>query len=621
MTTFIEMESDPEIARLLQSNLPPNDATTLKLNTLLTELHNESAPMEAEILRLQGMIRDLEAKTAVAQHSIHRCHTILSVTRRVPDDIWHEIFYHCLPLRRGSTMHLTDAPLLLTRVCSNWRRLALSFPRLWSSFYIPLLLKEASNLPPQFVSPDYISSQQIPLERRQELRVRAIEEWLRRSGSCSLSISLSCPTSYVMEQFGGYCHDDDKFNISYIQQIYDILSPSATRWESVELLNFGHHMLQIFQAKFPSSTLVNLDNMKISVQSGGFLPTPAQTCAFLQSMPTLRKISLSHDAAWQCLLKPRYCPLKWYHFTEIHFHFVLTVNTVLEILSACGMLVSFAVMLGLEEGEVLPFCPNKHIVLPHLHTFVVDDWNEDPASIRMEFFEHISAPALRRFAYMAPSSGSQILANQDDGIRLSPLLGGSPSLETLSVDPSKIPISDFFKCISMTRHVRRIVLGHDPDFDKVPKGTPSQEARVPSVSYGRLDAFDLRSLAIPPIESSSSIAMEHSEILLPELEELVAYHILSDLTDEDLFTVIKSRLDAWKDGRVALLKQVKLEFFRMREKDICPDIIRYAEDLGIENGRLKIDLTYGERWEADIPLSRLYGLLGKDCSWPFHWYL
>lgn len=46
-----------------------------------------------------------------------------------------EVFYHCLPDR--ASFSSSEAPLLLTQVCSSWRTIAVGTPRLWSSLYVP----------------------------------------------------------------------------------------------------------------------------------------------------------------------------------------------------------------------------------------------------------------------------------------------------------------------------------------------------------------------------------------------------------------------------------------------------------------------------------------------------
>ncbi|KAF4612936.1 hypothetical protein D9613_011085 [Agrocybe pediades] len=603
------MVLDTDAAVLLQSNIPPDTSMNTKFNLLLAELLQESSHIDEEISRLEETIAGLRRKKAGAQSSIDAYQKILSPARRVPDDVWREIFYCCLPTHRDSTMHPRDAPLLLTRVCSQWRQIAFSSPLLWSRLYIPLLLEECGGPSDVPSKPRYREEYMKALHRRRGLRGQAIKEWLQRSGNCSLSVTISCPSSYFMDQLGGYHHDSD-INITYVQQTFDILLPFATRWESVELLTFGSLLLKMFQATFSSTTIANLKTMKLDIQSGYSLEVYPLFNTLLQSVPTLTKISVG---PWLIVDDPRQLPLTWYNFTDIYLHFRVEVNIAFQLLSACHKLVNCFVSLDRAEGEALLSYPHDYVVLPHLRTFVVDGWSGEHTPVHSEFLRRILAPALHRFAYRTPfRTMDEVPSNLK--LNISPFLVGSPRLEALSLNPTALPPSDVLKCLSITKHVRRIVLGHDPDFDIVPHWIPSVEA-FPDVLEGRLDPFDLKHLAVPAFGHSSS-STDHIELLLPELEALVAYRI-SDLTDEDLFAVIKSRLDAWKGGKAAALKHVKLEFLRMMQKDISSDIVRYAEDLGLEQGRLKIELKYVEREERLRPFSPLYGLRPNDCTWPY----
>ncbi|RDB22275.1 hypothetical protein Hypma_010699, partial [Hypsizygus marmoreus] len=57
---------------------------------------------------------------------------------RLPVELLGEIFIHCIPLSQPGDQNpvprIEDAPMLLCHVCSHWRRIALSFTVLWSSF-------------------------------------------------------------------------------------------------------------------------------------------------------------------------------------------------------------------------------------------------------------------------------------------------------------------------------------------------------------------------------------------------------------------------------------------------------------------------------------------------------
>ena len=54
-------------------------------------------------------------------------------------DVLGEILAHCLPTYdRDSIMNLSEAPVPITHVCSAWRSIELSAPRLWSRFHMYL---------------------------------------------------------------------------------------------------------------------------------------------------------------------------------------------------------------------------------------------------------------------------------------------------------------------------------------------------------------------------------------------------------------------------------------------------------------------------------------------------
>ncbi|TDL15260.1 hypothetical protein BD410DRAFT_699396, partial [Rickenella mellea] len=50
---------------------------------------------------------------------------------RMPCEITSEIFEHCLPEDEFPQPSVTSAPVLLSRVCSTWRKQAIGTPYLW----------------------------------------------------------------------------------------------------------------------------------------------------------------------------------------------------------------------------------------------------------------------------------------------------------------------------------------------------------------------------------------------------------------------------------------------------------------------------------------------------------
>ncbi|KAK1218999.1 hypothetical protein PQX77_018287, partial [Marasmius sp. AFHP31] len=107
---------------------------------------------DSEIRRLQHAIKDLEAGRRALQEQVERRRSYLSVLRRVPEELWVEIFSHLLGHLRtlstenelervrqeGEWRRLFKAPFTLSHVCAHWREIVINTPSLWSHIYINL---------------------------------------------------------------------------------------------------------------------------------------------------------------------------------------------------------------------------------------------------------------------------------------------------------------------------------------------------------------------------------------------------------------------------------------------------------------------------------------------------
>ncbi|KAJ6616648.1 hypothetical protein B0H10DRAFT_1632687, partial [Mycena sp. CBHHK59/15] len=75
-------------------------------------------------------ILDLSKQVPKIQTYIDAHQASISPASRLPYDIVGEIFVACLPTDRNPVMSATEAPVILCRICSAWRAIALSTPRL-----------------------------------------------------------------------------------------------------------------------------------------------------------------------------------------------------------------------------------------------------------------------------------------------------------------------------------------------------------------------------------------------------------------------------------------------------------------------------------------------------------
>ncbi|KAJ3522304.1 hypothetical protein NMY22_g11948 [Coprinellus aureogranulatus] len=152
---------------VLGTNYIPSDQECKLIQGYLVESELALDADRKRMAELGAMLQDLRIKIDSTQASVNAHRTMISLSRRLPDDILGEIFHHCLPTTHNATLCPFDAPVLLTHVCQRWRQTAFSIPRLWSSLHVPL----------------------VPGHSVQENLEKAVLEWRRRAATIPMSIS------------------------------------------------------------------------------------------------------------------------------------------------------------------------------------------------------------------------------------------------------------------------------------------------------------------------------------------------------------------------------------------------------------------------------------------------
>ncbi|KAJ7656052.1 hypothetical protein DFH06DRAFT_1473774 [Mycena polygramma] len=119
---------------VLNSNCPPTEQEALGIRGLLQEL------AQAQLDELNtGSPRHgrLPAAMQLRQSIVASLRSALSAMRSLPAEILGQIFIVCrdesLDEREYETTNPNSAPMVLTHVCSRWRMVALSTPRLWNN--------------------------------------------------------------------------------------------------------------------------------------------------------------------------------------------------------------------------------------------------------------------------------------------------------------------------------------------------------------------------------------------------------------------------------------------------------------------------------------------------------
>ncbi|KAJ7502628.1 hypothetical protein B0H11DRAFT_2363514 [Mycena galericulata] len=192
----------------LGTNYSPKDEEIAEIKALLIEPSLRLKSLNDEIADLQRAIEKLEEQRDGLDAHIEAHTALISPLRRMPPDMIQEIFMACLPTHRNCVMSAKEAPVLLGRICSSWRTLSLSTPRLWSRLHI---------VEPTLIHPDASKAFEEKLAQRLEIT----KTWLGRSGQCPLSISFQC----------AYTRDK---SLSNSQDFMQAILLFASRWKNIE---------------------------------------------------------------------------------------------------------------------------------------------------------------------------------------------------------------------------------------------------------------------------------------------------------------------------------------------------------------------------------------------------
>ncbi|KAF8138061.1 hypothetical protein K438DRAFT_725275 [Mycena galopus ATCC 62051] len=260
-------------------------------------------------------------------------------------------------------MSAQEAPLLLCRICSTWRTIALSMPRLWATLHVPS---------------DYILAK--------EPRQRAVIEWLQRSAACPISFSVSWLEHWAWG------------SSSYLPVLKSLGSFSA-RWRHVELTRLPSH-LDLDDGLYSRPLWVNelaqirapaLESFKYT----GILRLLCDLDIF--KLPGLRIVTL-HSQGRGHLDFVLTMPLVWDQLTHLTLDCELPgrglfLHDVFVLLARCTRLISFRASF---QETVPPTDTRESTLLPFLETFILTDDSLKPPSL-LKLIENLSMPQLRRF--------------------------------------------------------------------------------------------------------------------------------------------------------------------------------------------------------------------------------
>jgi len=565
----------PHFSHYLHSNQAPSEREAREIKALRVNPSEEISVIDVEIERIESVLDSLKQKRANIQKSIDDCNTILAPVRSLSTDVLGVIFTYCLATHRNPIMDSSEAPILLTQICRDWRSIALSTPRLWTRIYIPLLqsVKEY-----QFETLPSIQNKGCRLDAGYE----EMQRWLRLSGACPLSITM-------VPNGGPVSH----------QPLLDAIVQSSRRWQQFELgylppdSDVSKRILDLSADDLCMLREVRLhstanqetdDDLELWHQSG------------ILTAQSLRGISIGDMRPIGVF--PTGIPPNWKNLNHLFIHSLVVLQLANQMLSYCCNLVTCLLSIDWDTGVAANVSITaSSFLLPHLKFLSLQG---DPTSCS-QLFGNIEAPSLRTL----DCRGDFPSGNTGSG--LFDFLQKIDSLETLVMDYHNLTGDNILRCCTLAPSLTHLVLGQSPKH---------QYSRSFALHHPHPEQVKLMTALYKVKHHYSSDSAP--TVPFPSLEVFEAYGIPS-VTDAILLEFIMARIDAARSNdAVSNLRKVLIQFSRPRQTDIIPEALACAEAAGVG---LQVELTYDTGNELEKAWSPSSGLsLVDDTSWTYPLY-
>ncbi|KIJ98188.1 hypothetical protein K443DRAFT_9375 [Laccaria amethystina LaAM-08-1] len=272
----------------LNTNYTPTDKERQEILRMLPEPEAQLLRMNNEIERLQAIIDDLKRQhDDLVQHIDQYC-ALTSPIRWITQEILQEILIHCLPTDHNAIMTAHEAPLMLGRVCSSWRLISISTPRLWTTVHVPIPNGFDNLYPEEITHADYeFASKHIA-----DLRTAALQEWLNRSRSLAVDISFtqgdSLPTDVLIPQ------------LRHSYPIVNTILSVAHRWRKISIAAPAQTMMRFLTHPPDELLFLESSDFNFSLAVWGPISRISQSDHNIYRTTSLRKLSLM-QALGDCL--------------------------------------------------------------------------------------------------------------------------------------------------------------------------------------------------------------------------------------------------------------------------------------------------------------------------------
>jgi hypothetical protein len=499
----------------LHTNFVPLAFEIEQIHQVIVKPLDDISQLNEKIARLQAIIDDLSRERGELSRFVEDHCALLSGARRLPQELVQEIFLSCLPNDRNAVMSSSEAPVLLGRICKSWRQISLSTPQLWSSLHIPI------------PEPTYLMEHG---RSKMFQRGAAVKDWLERSGSCPLSLSvISESTENPREQ------EESLFAARYfLLAIIDF----SKRWKDVDFAIpfsvYQEYLFPLDKADVPLLEKIYFHRLYKDIQHLFSVET-------WHLGPMFRTPSLRHITLFLQALTPSDLGQHWERLTHLSLAgSPLSLTRGLEILSQCSKLISCKMTIE-PKNEVASLT----IRLPFLRSLEIAEGFLD--GDMESFFEMLSLPSLQHFKYSGHTS-----------VPFKSILTQA-QIESLELALSRVGLIS--ECLPLLTTLKRFTLSEVFFRWQFPQHVS------PALDNDLL-------ILLTPLAGSG-------ECLCPRLEE-VRFYGCAEISDDAICPFLTARTSSTSlYPQIAHLKLARFSFWRQRNVDISPQLLPLMEE-GLE---------------------------------------
>lgn len=328
-----------------------------------------------------------------------------------------------------------------------------------------------------------VAQSKLKKQRTTELlrrRYEAMREWLLRSGTRPLSISIAFTSRWW------YSVPYSERPSSVTMEILSLLATLVPRLRDLELKT-SPWVYDALEQMITVSELAALTSLRIKYPAQFPRNTDATLLPMLFEAPNLRQLSMSAggNTVWRMCDTP--FTYQWNKLTNISCFHSLSIAETIFLLSHSSNLVHYRGVISEHRNlEDVPTVYEGHISLPSLRTLSISELYIHPQCLG-NVYDRIDAPMLQRVDYFNHSFG-QFSTDNPAPMPIISLLRKSTDLQKLSIDATDLKTWDIGNLLRAVPTITHFVIG--------PQGKPRTESGIPRAAHLPYDGSGFLSIEL-----------------------------------------------------------------------------------------------------------------------------